>query len=982
MNIKHICFTAFSTEERKELSEKAINLGLIVDTNFEIYTEVLIAHRIGTDKYRLAAEKKIPILKKEWLLACETEGELVSIEKYKLPCLYNCTISVTGFKEKERSQIKNLCEQNGASYSSSLTTGYTHLICLKGGSEKFHFALSNNITVVGIDWIKKSVKAGYALDEADFILSTISEEEKQQCLEIANKFKQQIGLEMEEVVKPSVKHSILQTQGMKLDTSSTESFSLSSQFSSEDVQLSLFNGLVFYLVGFPTDLVTSVRKLIRKYGGNATFTTNSLNYIIANDNTPPETIKNLKEKLNYDPPVVSYKWFLNCIESMQVLPIEEKNEQNEKISSSTFDDNNIDIDISEEDLADAIQSQTCITNEMTHEKNEKLLFSSLLFKLADNLLSQKQIAKSIIERNGGKFVNLGLDYDFIIYPESCKTPRETNPKIRTLKWLKDSDAEKTVKTAEECLLYVPTFRLALDKIKTENERLLIVISGYPDQKQILQSIIEALGGSTSKTMRKTADILVCEKKSDKSDFAIKHQIPVVNEKWLFDSYKAGYFLSPTDFIFNPNSTNSNITPNISVKTSITTTNTTDKNINKDTSTSTTPTEKKSTNLPVFEKTEKADKEDQITPTKTIILDENARDSNSPHSTTNIQPPTMPAPPTPTTVIPVDTAALTNFKSKLLDKLPKRKDTTTKAIEFSEQSNVHFIPKKNLENLTFFNSQNTSESNSLSHYGGTSEAENEYNEKVKNDRNRTIPDFAMSLGTFAETQVIDHDNEVQKIKWKQSNAEKRHFLLSSLAEKQKKEVTKYIQALDGVIDELYIPNVTTHFIAGSAVQTEKFLCSVAAGIWILCPKYVEDSYQQQYWIQEDDYQWIHKQADIKSDQQDAIRYLITAQKIRDNKTKPFSGMSVFFVQNTNPSFVRIITAGGGVILPSITDPRLTHIFVKEASDTEDMKKAYPNTFVTYEEQISGFLMTDEKKTSRETSSEESEKKKRKVIKKSK
>lgn len=107
-----------------------------MEYNFETRTDVLVAARVGTDKYRQAIANDVPIVKEDWLIESAKEGKLLDISKFKVPPLYGCKICVTGFKEEVRNHIKRMCELNGATYNPALIAGYTHLIAKVGNIVK------------------------------------------------------------------------------------------------------------------------------------------------------------------------------------------------------------------------------------------------------------------------------------------------------------------------------------------------------------------------------------------------------------------------------------------------------------------------------------------------------------------------------------------------------------------------------------------------------------------------------------------------------------------------------------------------------------------------------------------------------------------------------------------------------------------------------------------------------------------------------
>ncbi|KAG2381882.1 hypothetical protein C9374_005674 [Naegleria lovaniensis] len=1013
--IRQVCFTAFNSERKVELAEKATKLGLIVEFNFETRTDVLVVARVGTDKYRQAIANDVPVVKEEWLLESMKEGKLLDVSKFIAPALYGCKICATGFKEEMRNRIKRMCELNGAIYNPALMAGYTHLIAKKKGSEKFEFALQNDINIVTSKWIEDSVKLEYAQDESHYFLPSLTDDEKEKCKEILAKFQSKSALSEGDITTPTsttstkpFPTSVQPTQVNKNDSLDTADFS-ASQFSTEDADMSLLNGLVFYLIGF-THSITEVRKTIRNYGGIASFSLlPTINYIIVDETMDTkDMLRSVMEKLSYEPPVVPSKWLRDSIKNMEIQPIDlyktnfhndNKTDNNHnvdvtsatttKASPITTQTDFIELDISEEDLAEALKSQTRASQlENKHQdteisnippmanelKNSVKTFSNYSLQLSDLLSStDKQQAKIIIERNGGKIVKTSPD--FIIYPQSSKAARDNNPKIRTLTWLKDCENSNSVKNVKDSILYTPTFRLGFNKIPSKeegvatmkNEDVVVVISGYPEDKPLLSTIVELLGAKTSGALRKTSTILVCEDTSDKYIFAVKNNIPIVTKYWLMESYKAGYFLPPSDFkqVISENKETSTSTLTTSTSTTVNTVDaTTATNINTAPPTSVdTPTPSKSEQKEVC-KTE-------TTPTKMEILtDENARDTISPS-----KPPTV--------ATPVNITSLSNVKSKVLDLLPKKKSNVTNktADIFSEpSSDTTFVAKKNLESNIFISNDpmdsNSGSVNSVSDFGA------EYDQKLKKEKLSKLAHFnTPAYATQLETQIICHDSESHKDLWK-SSYDQKVFLLTSVSDKA--TVAACIERLGGKVEDTYSSSIT-HLIMGSPSTTEKFFCCVASGCWILRPEYISASYKQKQWLEEEPYQYN----DGKLDAEVAL-HLSTARRIRETKQRPFANLCVYLADES-PSYANIILAGGGKILTNVDNLEqdlCTHIFytTPESKKLKKLRKMYPNIPCAETSIISSLLSpTSEGKrrvepSAPETAPEQPGTKKRKFVKK--
>ena len=188
-------------------------------------------------------------------------------------------------------------------------------------------------------------------------------------------------------------------------------------------------------------------------------------------------VKSVLDKLNYEPPVVPLRWLKDCIKKSEILPVDFFN--NKTTMRPPIDQEPMmELDISEEDLTEALKSQMVQQPEITKKEEPTKkdvnvdiplfdtplveissvgkLFSNYSFQLSNVLpIIEKEQVQTIIERNGGKIHK--NSYDFMIYPQSSKAQRDTNPKIRTITWLKDFEESNSLKNVNDSILYKPTF---------------------------------------------------------------------------------------------------------------------------------------------------------------------------------------------------------------------------------------------------------------------------------------------------------------------------------------------------------------------------------------------------------------------------------------------------------------------------------------------------------------------------------------------
>lgn len=98
----------------------------------------LIVGEVGSKKYSVARNLKLPVMLPSWVESTWEEGladHIISATKDDIILTHRCppfrgqTITVTGLDEKARLNVKELCVKNGGTYSGELTKDIcTHLL--------------------------------------------------------------------------------------------------------------------------------------------------------------------------------------------------------------------------------------------------------------------------------------------------------------------------------------------------------------------------------------------------------------------------------------------------------------------------------------------------------------------------------------------------------------------------------------------------------------------------------------------------------------------------------------------------------------------------------------------------------------------------------------------------------------------------------------------------------------------------------------
>ena len=110
----------------------------------------LIVGQVGSTKYNVARQLKLPVMLPSWVEStweAGLDGHVTSatgddiITTHRCPPLRGHTVTVTGLDERARQRVKELCSENGGTYSGELTKDIcTHLLVGNKQSELILYA--------------------------------------------------------------------------------------------------------------------------------------------------------------------------------------------------------------------------------------------------------------------------------------------------------------------------------------------------------------------------------------------------------------------------------------------------------------------------------------------------------------------------------------------------------------------------------------------------------------------------------------------------------------------------------------------------------------------------------------------------------------------------------------------------------------------------------------------------------------------------
>jgi transcriptional regulator of heat shock response len=146
----------------------------------------------------------------------------------------------------------------------------------------------------------------------------------------------------------------------------------------------------------------------------------------------------------------------------------------------------------------------------------------------------------------------------------------------------------------------------------------------------------------------------------------------------------------------------------------------------------------------------------------------------------------------------------------------------------------------------------------------------------------------------------------------------------------------------------IPSIeVTHLISNKISKTEKFLCAVASGAWILHSSFIEDSFKSLFWKNETEYEWSvenfkkFSKEKVRSNENNEL--LSAIKKGREKKGKIFSKWVAFVLapsQDFEKNFQNILKCGGATIIQQIefdeNIDKITHFLAHTNSENETQK----------------------------------------------
>ena len=171
------CCSSMKKEERSSIHELVLVMGGDIATAFTSAVTHLISKEVGSKKYQVAFDRKVPVLLPSWVYSSWEKSKfdhiIASDEKemkdHYTSIFQGCTICVTGINVTKREDIKMLVKKHGGTYSGELNMKTcTHLLVESPHGQKYTFARQWKLHCVSPLWFYECLKQGRWLDEASY----------------------------------------------------------------------------------------------------------------------------------------------------------------------------------------------------------------------------------------------------------------------------------------------------------------------------------------------------------------------------------------------------------------------------------------------------------------------------------------------------------------------------------------------------------------------------------------------------------------------------------------------------------------------------------------------------------------------------------------------------------------------------------------------------------------------------------------------
>ncbi|KAL0491930.1 DNA topoisomerase 2-binding protein [Acrasis kona] len=578
LEVKVVCFSNYKRKIKDDLAVIAEKLGLTVHNNFTEAVHVMISDTRITEKSRAAEIMKVPIVSSNWLTESAKRGELLELPKFILACLAGVVVCVSG-AVGDRSTIQSQCKKYGGEFSNTLHSSCTHLLLKTIGGDKYEYALKRKITVVEPEWLYNSIKN-----------KSIEPENKYSPPGAPNQSNAIMPTQEEPSTQQPTQHQqpsqfIKQSQATTFMSQEVPGCDQDDQDEDEpDAELRIFDGYRMELQGFSAERVGMAKYKVRMGGGitivDRGIPTYKPNIIVVDQYT--DAVRDHVKRRNMV--AVTFDWIVDCLDKEDELckdgytlykPVTESVDkkstkptpkpqapkgQVKKIEQPTSNHN------------DSKKHEPTTTTTTTVEKPPKQPSASSAPPITPKLLTNKRFcihqevnttdrneAMQILVEHGGIEEKDVTRADYVVWPKVVVGKNHQNVQAQpvTTAWLVEcAKKNQIVSTAHDDLVFAPVFTKKVDHrslgiVLKDPSKPLVSCKCKAIAKAKLHFMVEASGAVFADTLSKKVDYLVTDdRNSEKYEFAIKHNIPIVRTQWLLDNYRGGHLVDPSKYLLN------------------------------------------------------------------------------------------------------------------------------------------------------------------------------------------------------------------------------------------------------------------------------------------------------------------------------------------------------------------------------------------------------------------------------------------------
>lgn len=260
---------------------------------------------------------ELPVVSPRWVFESFRTQKLLDVQDFGLRVLEGMGICTAGLTMEEKETVAQLAETHGAQYDGRLELGFTSvLIAQHPEGAKYEAAVANDIPVVHIGWLYACLEGQMLVDEEEFALRPEAEDPSLQPTYIAvnqQKDAQELVNEL-----PAIVRRYRRNQSEEEDDGEEEDW------------MDLFDGCVFYLLGFPPQMNALLQRLVRTGMGtiyHSVVIRQVTHVVVSASLSDKHTLEAVRSRVvagNAEGEVhfVSASWILDCVKWLDLQPEE------------------------------------------------------------------------------------------------------------------------------------------------------------------------------------------------------------------------------------------------------------------------------------------------------------------------------------------------------------------------------------------------------------------------------------------------------------------------------------------------------------------------------------------------------------------------------------------------------------------------------------------------------------------------------------